>query len=215
MIPFHRPEDVERALPRVRAHLAANGVLAYPTETVYGLGTAPRADALRELVRLKGRSPDKPFLLLISGRRMAEEHGLVFSPSADTLANAYWPGPLTLVLPGGEGRLPDELRGPEGGIAVRHTGHALIAALVAGLGIPITSTSANRPGSLPSPGPDRITEVFAKEIAAGRLLLLDGGVLGNVPPSTIVDCTQPIPRMVREGALPRSELRRAVGRLAP
>lgn len=215
MIPLHRPEDVARALPRVREHLATNGVLAYPTETVYGLGTAPRADAIQELIRLKGRSPGKPFLLLVSGRRMAEEHGLVFSPSADTLANTYWPGPLTLVLPGGEGRLPDELRGPEGGIAVRYTGHVLVAALVAGLGMPITSTSANRPGSLPSPGPDRIAEVFRQEIGEGRLLLLDGGVLGNVPPSTIVDCTQPLSRMVREGAIPRAELRRTVGRLAP
>ncbi|MEK6598492.1 MAG: Sua5/YciO/YrdC/YwlC family protein, partial [Gemmatimonadota bacterium] len=121
MIPFRHAADVTRALPVIRDHLAGNGVLAYPTETVYGLGTAPRAQALQSLIRLKGRSPDKPFLLLISSRRMAEEYGLVFLPSADLLAEAFWPGPLTLVLPGGEGRLPDELRGPEGGIAVRHT----------------------------------------------------------------------------------------------
>jgi len=215
MIPFRHAADVTRALPVIRDHLAGDGVLAYPTETVYGLGTAPRAEALQSLIRLKGRSPDKPFLLLISSRQMAEEYGLVFLPSADLLAKAFWPGPLTLVLPGGEGQLPDELRGPEGGIAVRHTGHPLMAALVAGLGMPVTSTSANRPGSPPSPGPDRIAEVFAEEIADGRLLVLDGGALGNVPPSTVVDCTRRLPRMIRDGALPRAELRRAVGRLAP
>ena len=62
---------------------------------------------------------------------------------------------------------------------------------------------------------DRIAEAFRDEIAAGALLVLDGGVLGNVPPSTLVDCTGPMPRMVREGAIPRAELRRAAGRLAP
>jgi L-threonylcarbamoyladenylate synthase len=119
------------------------------------------------------------------------------------------------VLPGGEGRLPDQLRGKEGGIAVRHTGHAAIARLVAALGYPLTSTSANRPGEPPAPGPERIGEAFRDEIAAGALMVLDGGVLGNVPPSTLVDCTGPMPRMVREGAIPRAELRRAAGRLAP
>jgi L-threonylcarbamoyladenylate synthase len=57
--------------------------------------------------------------------------------------------------------------------------------------------------------------VFHDEVARGELLVLDGGVLGNVPPSTLVDCTGPMPRMIREGAIPRGELRRAAGRLAP
>jgi L-threonylcarbamoyladenylate synthase len=167
------------------------------------------------LGRLKGRPEGKPFLLLISGRRMAEDWGLVFNPSATALSDAFWPGPLTLVLPGGEGRLPDELRGKEGGIAVRYTSHAGIARLVASLGEPLTSTSANRPGGPPAPGADRLVELFGPEERNGELLVLDGGVLGNVPPSTLVDCTGIMPRMVREGAIPRAELRRAAGRLAP
>jgi L-threonylcarbamoyladenylate synthase len=146
---------------------------------------------------------------------MAEEWGLVFTPSARALSDAFWPGPLTLVLKGGEGRLPDELRGREGGIAVRHTSHRGIARLVAHSGRPLTSTSANRPGGPPAPGPDRLVELFQDEVARGLLLVLDGGVLGNVPPSTLVDCTDSVPRMVREGAIPRAELRRAAGRLAP
>ena len=98
---------------------------------------------------------------------------------------------------------------------MRHTSHAGIARLVGTTRRPLTSTSANRPGEPPAPGPERIAEAFQPEIARGELLVLDGGVLGNVPPSTLVDCTGPMPRLVREGAIPRAELRRAAGRLAP
>jgi L-threonylcarbamoyladenylate synthase len=214
-MPFRADPEIEAAIPVVVAHLEGGGLLAYPTETVYGLGSTPAAPGLGALSRIKGRAPGKPFLLLVSGRAMAEAWGLVMSPSAQALSEAFWPGPLTLVLRGGEGRLPDELRGKEGGIAARHTSHAGIARLVAAMGQPLTSTSANRPGEPAAPGPDRIREVFGPEIDRGELLVLDGGVLGNVPPSTLVDCTGPMPRLVREGAIPRAELRRAAGRLAP
>ena len=214
-LPFQSESDISAAIPKVVAHLERGGLLAYPTETVYGLGSTPSVPGLAALSRLKGREPGKPFLLLVSGPAMAKEWGLVMSPSARALSEVFWPGPLTLVLRGGEGRLPDELRGKEGGIAVRHTSHAGVARLVAALGQPLTSTSANRPGQPAAPGPDRIREVFSPEIDRGELLLLDGGVLGNVPPSTLVDCTGPMPRLIREGAIPRAELRRAAGRLAP
>ncbi len=131
------------------------------------------------------------------------------------MAKAFWPGPLTLVLPGGSGRLPDLLRGPEGGIAVRWTSHPLIAALVAHLGEALTSTSANLPGQAPDPGAAAIVRDFAPAVNDGRLLVLDGGVLGNRPPSTVVDCTTPTPRLVRPGAVSQAELRAAVGSLAP
>jgi L-threonylcarbamoyladenylate synthase len=215
ILPFQTEEEISSAIPHIGRHLRADKLLAYPTETVYGLGSAPTTVAVRALGRLKGRPEGKPFLLLISGRRMAEEWGLVFNPSATALSDAFWPGPLTLVLPGGEGRLPDELRGAEGGIAVRHTSHAGIARLVASLGEPLTSTSANRPGGPPAPGADRLVELFGPEERNGELLVLDGGVLGNVPPSTLVDCTGIMPHIVREGAIPRAELRQAAGRLAP
>ena len=215
ILPFQSDAEISAAIPQVGRHLRAGKLLAYPTETVYGLGSAPTVPALAALSHLKGRPEGKPFLLLISGRRMAEEWGLVFSASASALAEAFWPGPLTLVLRGGEGRLPDELRGKEGGIAVRHTSHAGIVRLVAALGEPLTSTSANRPGGPPAPGPDRLVELFGPEERNGELLVLDGGVLGNVPPSTLVDCTDIMPRLVRDGAIPRSEMRRAAGRLAP
>ena len=215
ILPFQSDGEISAAIPQVGRHLRANKLLAYPTETVYGLGSAPTVPALAALAQLKGRPEGKPFLLLISSRRMAEEWGLVFTASATALSDAFWPGPLTLVLRGGEGRLPEELRGREGGIAVRYTSHQGIARLVEALGEPLTSTSANRPGNPPAPGADRLMEVFGPEERNGELLVLDGGVLGNVPPSTLVDCTDLMPRLVREGAIPRAELRRAAGRLAP
>lgn len=207
--------DAERAAPTVRDHLGGRGILAYPTETVYGLGSAADAESLDRLAALKGRPAGKPFLLLVSGRAMAERAGLVFSPAAHALAEAFWPGPLTLVLRGGEGKLPDALRGPEGGIAVRHTSHKAVARLIGLLDQPLTSTSANRPGGPPAPGAEQIVAMFRSAYDAGELLVLDGGALGNVPPSTIVDCTSADPVLIREGALPRAELRRGVGRRAP
>jgi len=214
-IPFQSDTEIATAIPQVVQHLGNGGLLAYPTETVYGLGSRAVQADVAALAAMKGRSASKPFLLLISGRSMAEAHGLAFNASADALARAFWPGPLTLVLPGGSGRLPDMLRGPDGGIAVRWTSHRAIARLVAALGVPLTSTSANLPGQPPSPGADAIARDFAPAVQTGQLLVLDGGVLGNRPPSTVVDCTRPRAQIVREGTLSVNELRRAVGRLAP
>ena len=214
-LPFQSAADVAAAIPRVVAHLTAGGLLAYPTETVYGFGSRVLQADVAALAALKGRSAGKPFLLLISDRGMAEAHGLAFNASADALARAFWPGPLTLVLPGGSGQLPDLLRGPDVGIVVRWTSHQAIASLVGALGAPLTSTSANLPGQPPGPGADAIARDFAPAVESGALLVLDGGVLGNRPPSTVVDCTRPRAQIVREGTLSVSELRRAVGRLAP
>ncbi len=214
-LPFRTDSDVDAAASNIAAHLGAGKLLAYPTVSVYGLGSAPSVPALDRLAQLKGRPPGKPFLLLISGLEMLEATGLVLDVHARVLAREFWPGPLTLVLRGGEGKLPDRLRGVEGGIAVRWTSHRGVARLIGHLGYPLTSTSANHPGRPAAPGPEAIEQSFPEPIAAGDLLVLDGGVLGNVPPSTLVDCTGPMPRMVREGAIPRNELRRRAGSMAP
>ncbi len=214
-LPFLTDGDVAAADPIARGHLESGGLLAYPTETVYGLGSRAVDEDVAALAALKGRPEGKPFLLLVSGRRMAESWGLVFTDAAAAMAAAFWPGPLTLVLRGAEGVLPDVLRGPEGGVAVRWTSHPGMARLIESFGFPITSTSANRPGTPPAPGVGRILESFSAPIADGRLLVLDGGVLGNVPSSTLVDCTTSVPRLIRDGAIPRAELHAHVGSLAP
>jgi L-threonylcarbamoyladenylate synthase len=215
VVPFRTADEARQAVPAVAAHLEAGGLLAYPTETVYGLGSRPTEADVTALATLKGRARDKPFLLLVANPGMAEAHGLRFTEAARALADAFWPGPLTLVLSGGTGHLPEALRGPEGGIAVRWTSHAAMAQLIAALGYPLTSTSANRPGGPTAPGVAAIAADFHEAIAQGRLLVLDGGALGNLPPSTVVDCTGAQPRLVREGAIPRSELRRLAGSAAP
>jgi L-threonylcarbamoyladenylate synthase len=215
VLPFRTEDEMHEAIPAVRRHLDRGGILAYPTETVYGLGSRAVEADVEALAGLKGRPKGKPFLLLVASRQMAESWGLVLNTAAAAMAAAFWPGPLTLVLPGAEGQMPDSLRGREGGIAVRWTSHKGMAKMIAALGYPITSTSANRPGQPPAPGVGAILDAFADEVRAGTLLVLDGGVLGNVPSSTLVDCTGPIPKLIREGAIPRAELQAQVGSLAP
>ncbi len=214
-VPFSTEEHVRQGFPVIRDHLMGGGLLAYPTETVYGLGSRAILDDVAALALLKGRPPRKPFLLLVNGRLMAERCGLVFSRAAKAMTEEFWPGPLTVVLRGGEGILPNTLRGGEGGVAVRWTSNKRTSDLIGLLEFPITSTSANRPGGPTAPGVDAIQHDFGDAVADGRLLVLDGGVLGNVPPSTIVDCTTDEPLMIREGAIPRNELQRRVGSLAP
>jgi L-threonylcarbamoyladenylate synthase len=201
VIPFRTPGDVAAALPAVVAHLSRRGLIAYPTETVYGLGSITAARAVGRLAALKGREPGKPFLLLVSSRRMLGGVGLRLTDAAERFAAAFWPGALTLALPGGEGILPDTLRGPEGGIAVRWTSHPGAVQLIQMLGSPITSTSANRtrqPVLLEAPA---IADAFRAAVDDGTLLVLDAGPLRRSKPSTVIDCTGSAPRLVREGAI--------------
>ncbi len=206
MIPFRTPDEVARAIPEVVLHLVRQGLIAYPTETVYGLGSTTAPEAVLRLAELKGREPGKPFLLLVADLAMLAAVGLRLTDAAARLAAAFWPGPLTLVLPGGEGQLPDVLRGPEGGIAVRWTSHAGTARLVAALGSPITSTSANRPKQPGAMTGAEAATIFADAFRARRLLVLEAGHLEPSAPSTLVDCTGRTPRVVRAGALPTARL---------
>jgi L-threonylcarbamoyladenylate synthase len=201
VIPFRTAGEVTAALPLVVTHLARRGIIAYPTETVYGFGSITAAAAVDRLSALKGRERGKPFLVLVSSRGMLLGVGLRLPDAAERLAAAFWPGPLTLVLPGGEGVLPDALRGPEGGIAVRWTSHPGAAQLIQTLGSPITSTSANRPRQPALEKPSQIAAAFAAAVEEGSLLVLDAGTLPSSSPSTLVDCTGPAPRLVREGAI--------------
>jgi L-threonylcarbamoyladenylate synthase len=210
MIPFHTEAEIARAIPEVVLHLVRRGLIAYPTETVYGLGSATSKEAVSALSALKGREPGKPFLLLVSDLAMLAVVGLRLTDQAERFAAAYWPGPLTMVLPGGEGILPDLLRGPEGGVAVRWTSYAPIARLVKTLGSPITSTSANRPRTPPALDGPGVEVDFPEAVASQRLLVLDAGRLTPSPPSTLVDCTGSRPRVVRVGAIEPEALRAIV-----
>lgn len=210
MIPYRTPEQISASIPEIVLHLVRGGLIAYPTETVYGLGSTAAAPAVARLAKLKGRDPNKPFLLLVSGLEMLHGVGLRLTDTAERLAAAFWPGPLTMVLPGGEGVLPQVLRGPEGGIAARWTSHEPISRLIEALGSPITSTSANRPRQPPALEGAEAAEYFKEEMKAGELMVLDAGRLNPSPPSTLVDCTGVQPRIIRVGAIPPERLRSIV-----
>ena len=209
-VPFWSPEETEASISGTIAHLEAGRVLAYPTETVYGFGGAADHDAVESLVAMKGRPPGKPFLILIAGSEMIARLDLHLTSEAALLAARHWPGPLTLVLRGGERRVPDRLRGPEGGVAVRWTSHRGLARLISARGEPLTSTSANRPGVAPAMTAGEVVEQWGEQIHLGLLRVLDGGRLTPSPPSTVVDCTGRRPRVIRPGAIPAAVLRESV-----
>jgi len=206
-IPFWSREEVEASLAGTIAHLQSGGVLPYPTETVYGFGTAVDHDSVERLVHLKRRPSAKPFLLLISASEMISRLGLHLTSSAARIAARHWPGPVTLVLPGGERRVPDRLRGPEGGVAVRWTPHAGLTRLIQAYGDPITSTSANLPGVPPAMSATEILHQWSDAVTRGKIRVLDGGRLSPSDPSTVIDCTGQRPRVIRPGAIPASALR--------
>lgn len=209
-IPFWSPDEVEASLNGTIAHLRAGGVLAYPTETVYGFGGAAERESVERIVAMKQRPPGKPFLLLVAGSDMLDRLDLRLTPEAARLAARHWPGPLTLVLPGGVRRVPERLRGPEGGVAVRWTPHEGLNRLLRAYGDPITSTSANRPRQPPAVSAAEIIEQWEPLVALGRLRVLDGGTLAPSAPSTVVDCTGRRPRVIRPGAIPAAVLRESV-----
>lgn len=212
-LPFWSEAEVAAAIPRAVAHLQDGRILAYPTETLYGFGTMIDREAVQALVELKRRPPAKPFLLLVSDTAMLGRLGLQLTRAASMFAARHWPGPLTLVVPGGERRVPDRLRGPEGGIAVRWTPHPGLQRLIATLGDPITSTSANRPGEPAATAAKEVLRDFGPVIAQGQVLLLDAGQLPTDTASTVVDCTGRLPRVIRPGAIPAAILRESVPEL--
>ncbi|MBC8089940.1 MAG: threonylcarbamoyl-AMP synthase [Phycisphaerae bacterium] len=209
-VPFWSPAEIEGALRGAILHLESRSVLAYPTETVYGFGTAVDHESVEALVQLKGRPPGKPFLLLIADAAMVTRLGLHLTPVAANLAARFWPGPLTLVLPGGDRRVPARLRGPEGGVAVRFTPHAGLQRLLRAYGEPITSTSANRPGVPPAMTAAEIVSQWPDAIHRDVLQVLDGGRLSPSQPSTVVDCTGRRPRVIRPGVYSAATLRECV-----
>jgi L-threonylcarbamoyladenylate synthase len=184
------------------AALAAGQIVAFPTESSYGLGVdALSADALARLFALKGREPGKPPPLLISDENMLDQLAARVPARARELMARFWPGPLTLVLPA-HPHLPEALVS-DGGVGVRVSPHPVAHALVAAFGRPVTATSANPSGT---PAALRASEVFA--MFGARIHLLDGGAAPGAPPSTVVrvsdagDLT-----ILRAGALDPAELK--------
>ncbi len=189
----------------VLEHLRAGGLLAYPTETVYGFGGLPTRSVIERLVALKRREPAKPMLLLVQDGDAVSD--LTWTPEAIELADVFWPGSVTLVLSDPGARYPEGVRGSDGGVAVRVSPHPLVRELVSGVGGPIVSTSANRPGEAPALDAQGALGAALATGAAEDLWVLDGGVLDPSPPSTIIDCSGPEPVVLRQGAIPLGRVR--------
>jgi L-threonylcarbamoyladenylate synthase len=208
---FQTAEDFTRSIPRVLDHLWGGGLLAYPTETVYGLGCLLQPHPLQQLAELKGGREGKPFLMLIGSPDHAP--GLVWTTAAGALAEHFWPGPLTLALRTTDPRYPPQVVSPEQTVALRVSPHPGLQLLLQQLGEPLTSTSANLPGSPPATTVAELRLLLTNAPVA-RTLILDGGQLTPRPPSTLVDCSVEPPRVLRPGAVPIEELRRFVHELA-
>jgi L-threonylcarbamoyladenylate synthase len=176
--------------------LARGGVVAFPTETFYGLGVAAMdAAAVRRLFALKGRPESRPILVLVDDPARVGVLADV-SDAARALMARHWPGALTLVLPARAG-VPSELTAGTGTIGVRQPAHAVARALVAALDAPVTAPSANLTGAAPPTTADEVLAVFA-----GRLdIVLDAGPTAGGLPSTVLDVTVHPPRVLREGAV--------------
>lgn len=178
------------------AVLRARGLVAFPTETFYGLGAAALdGAAVRRIFALKGRSETKPLLVLVDSLTMAERVG-DFGAAARELAARHWPGALTLVVPARAG-VPEEVTARTGTIGVRVSPHPVARGLAGALAGPVTAPSANRSGA---PPPTTAEEVLA--YFRGRIeLVLDGGPTPGGEPSTVLDTTVAPPRVLRRGAV--------------
>lgn len=200
-------QDWAEALDDAAQVLRSGGLVAFPTETVYGLGAnALDPRAVRRIFEAKGRPQDNPLIVHVAG--VDQVRGLVRSlpPVAERLMAAFWPGPLTLVLP----RLPVvplEVTAGLETVGVRFPSHPVAQAMLRTAGVPVAAPSANRSGR-PSP----TTAQHVMEDVEGRVeVVLDGGPCGVGVESTVVDCTGPRLRLLRPGGVTPQDLERVAG----
>ncbi len=182
--------------------IAQGGVIAFRTDTFYGLGADPlNVSAVRRILQLKGREDGKPILILVSDRADVDRFIIIQSSTFRRVADRFWPGPLTLV---GEAHqeLPDELTAGTRTIGVRLPSDDEVRALVRECGGALTATSANLSGQLPALSAEDVRHHFP----TGVDLIIDGGEVTVTEPSTVLDLSGHEPSLVREGAIKRDQL---------
>lgn len=192
---------MERAVQRAVEVLQAGGVLAHPTDTVYGLGGAALPEVDLQVATLKGRALDAaPLIRIAADTEMLQDAfpELLWPVEARRLALGFWPGALTLVLEDGSGR----------GTAVRVEGHPLIQAVLRAWAAPIGSTSLNLAGEPPAVTARQSRECLERmpDVEAS-VVFLDAGALPGPPPSTLVSFLGSVPTVLREGAVPAAAIR--------
>lgn len=204
------PAKPDMAVIEEAAHvLRKGGTVAFPTETVYGLGAnGLDEEAVAKIFRAKGRPADNPLILHVA---TLEELTLLvreIPPPAEKLIRAFWPGPLTLVLPRNE-RIPDIVTGGLDTVAVRMPDHIIAQLLIAKAGIPVAAPSANLSGR---PSPTNAAAVW--EDLRGKIdVVVDGGASGIGVESTVVDMTGQTPALLRPGGITLEELRASLGNI--
>ncbi|MBN2201159.1 threonylcarbamoyl-AMP synthase [bacterium] len=205
------PADPDRisAFQDAARILKKGGLLAYPTETVYGIGADPEnAPALGRIRSLKGGSPDR-MVLLVAGSEADMRPWVGDLPEpALRLMRRFWPGPLTLVFRASD-RLPAAVCNERGTVAFRISPDPVCAGLVRAFGKPVVSTSANPAGREPARSAEEVLEYFKQGLDA----VLDGGVRPGSAPSTLVDVTSLVPVLLRRGPVPADTIRSEIGRL--
>lgn len=186
------------ALEEAADILRKGGIIAYPTETFYGLGAdAFNEVAIKRLYQIKGRELNKPISILIRDQEMLKQVANSIPASAERLMQELWPGPLTLIFKCRD-QLPSYLTGGTGKVGVRISSQLTAQRLLEILELPITATSANLSGGK---SPITAQEILGSS-ANGIDLILDGGKLPGQLGSTIVDLTISPPKIVREGEIP-------------
>ncbi len=193
---IHRNAIDHAAIARAARVLVGGGIVAYPTDTFYGLAVDPRnAAAVQKLFAAKGRDAGRPTPLIASTADQAEQC-VEFNDAARALAARFWPGPLSLVLPA-RGTLQRTALGGHQTAAIRVPAQPVAQALAGALGCCITATSANTSGQPAARSCQEMDAALLEHID----LVLDGGATPGGAPSTIADLTSDAPRLVRAGAI--------------
>ena len=203
MVTARLPQDeIDQAVEALRE----GEVVAFPTETVYGLGAdASNPDAVRKIFELKGRPATHPLIVHIEHPRALERWALSVPPAAAALAEKFWPGPLTLILR----RAPAvdlAITGGQDTVAVRVPGHPVAQQLLRAFGSGIAAPSANRYGRISPTRPEHVRDEFGDDVR----IVLDGGDCKIGLESTIVSCVDTVPRILRPGSLTLTQLRSVV-----
>lgn len=194
-------------LTEAAALLRAGKLVAFPTETVYGLGAnALDADAVRRIFEAKGRPLTSPLIVHVAGLEAARELALEWPDSAGKLAGTFWPGPLTIIVPK-KPSVPDIVTAGLPGVGLRMPAHPMALALLREAGIPLAAPSANRFTQL-SP----TTAEHVRAGLGGRVdLILDGGPCTVGIESTVISLTETRPRILRPGMISQPEIEAVIG----
>lgn len=194
------------AIAQAARHIQAGELVGFPTETVYGLGAdASRDDAVHKIFAAKGRPADHPLIVHVADVHQVEHYASSVPPFAARLMQAFWPGPLTVILPRKPG-VAGAAAGGQDSIGLRCPAHPVALAFLAACNTGVAGPSANRFGRVSPTTAQHVRDEFGD-----ALLVLDGGPCAVGIESCIVDCTRGQPVLLRPGVLTRAQLEAACG----